>query len=166
MLQKASEVLDEKGKPRNTEQSQKSMDSWWHNIQKHRFHDAEIADKYGKTEYRKLICLELDGGNCTRCHKPWRKIEFSNPIGKGIYYRPNCDCFYRCPNCDSELFDEMERGILQATNHHCPKCKWPLVVDKHRNWGKEIEEKIQAMRSRPWELWQWKKELGIVREIK
>lgn len=175
MLQKACEVLEEKGKPRNiedpdnlekTEAAQKKMAEWWNNIQKRRFRDAELAHDFGNREYAQLVCLEIDGGKCPRCSRNWRRIEFSNFFGKGFYFRPNCDCFFRCPNCDSELFDEMMRGILKATNHHCPKCKWPLIHDGKKNWGKEVEAIFHEKRNKPWEILQWKKDLGIIREAK
>lgn len=156
MLQKASDVkLSEQDKP------------FWEKIMDQRGKIAEKAYKLGKKEYAELIVRESDGGKCPRCNKEWKRIEFKDSNNTRIYYRPDCDCFYRCPNCLTELFDEMMRGILAKTNYYCPDCGWPLVKDGKKYWGKSWDEWFKEHRkSSPWKIWELKKELGIVREVK
>jgi len=143
--------------------------TWWERIQQRRGKIAEIAFKNGNIEYSELLVRESDGGPCPRCKANWKKIEFDNWISEGVYYRPTCDCFYRCPNCNQELYDEQCRGLLKknkAGNILCPDCKWPLLHGDKIYWGKQWDEWFFANRKNPKKIFELKKELGIILEVR
>lgn len=158
-MEKISNLMGEKTNP-------KALNSWREALTKKRLKDAENAWNNGNTEYSQLIAYEHDGGNCPRCNKSFRKIEVKNYFWEGFYYRPDCECYYRCPQCEIELFDEMFRGVLKKTDNKCPRCKWPLVKDGKKYWGKDWDKWFKDNRTfNPAKIHELKKELGLFKQI-
>lgn len=68
-------------------------------------------------EPAKLLDLDVFGGECVVCHKPYRKIEVKNKWVEFSYFEPACNCYVRCPICNRSLHHE----VLLNTKY-CPHC--------------------------------------------
>lgn len=81
---------------------------------------------------KRLLDLELHGGECILCGKPYKKIDaVSATASKKVlfhYFQPSCKCFLRCPICGRLLHWEM---ILELG--YCQRC------GAMRCWAKTIE---------------------------
>lgn len=63
--------------------------------------------------------LEMNGGLCPKCGKPWRKIEVKNQFADFYYFDPDCKCYGRCSNCESSLHREKTTGMGRG---ECISC--------------------------------------------
>ena len=66
-----------------------------------------------------LYFLEVQGGECPKCKKPWKRIDVKNVFVKFYYHKPTCRCFPICPWCESLLFIEM----FGSGYEKCRNCK-------------------------------------------
>tara|TARA_Y100000310_G_C20439656_1_gene695457 strand:+ start:199 stop:735 length:537 start_codon:yes stop_codon:yes gene_type:complete len=71
--------------------------------------------------------LESLGGNCVKCHKPWRRVEVDNLYVTAEYYRPDCHCFPRCPLCAHYLWTD-----LALQREACSNCDTQLSCPERR----------------------------------
>ena len=46
--------------------------------------------------YTDMMKMEIDGGNCPKCNKPWLEIDYDGLFGMGRYFEPECYCFPTC----------------------------------------------------------------------
>jgi DNA-directed RNA polymerase subunit RPC12/RpoP len=67
-------------------------------------------------EYVQLLVLEKQGGPCTRCGKPWRKMTVKNLLADFSYYAPACTCFPICSRCGSSLHREAALSLPSCTS--------------------------------------------------
>lgn len=97
--------------------------------------------KYNKEVFKKFTVLEFEGGHCFLCHKLWKEQLFDNHFLTGRYFIPNCDCFVRCPSCDSELYDL--QYVYNQKLKYCDNCNWLLLDPDAPTWkkryGKDFE---------------------------
>ena len=98
----------------------------------------EKNSKY-KEAFGKLFRLEFEGGECWMCHKPWIRHKFDNQFLAGVYYTPNCDCFIRCPECQTWLYDLQYKYSEKLL--YCDNCGFMLLnkVTKTKRYGGEYE---------------------------
>ena len=114
--------------------------------------EADTLMQAGREEHAKLILLQLDGGECWQCHKPWNLVTVDNAFVTGIYYLPSCDCYPRCPMCRKWLYEDREAGVMD--DWRCTGCGWRMYVkgkdDKmYRRWGFAFEERLLRMSKKP-----------------
>lgn len=62
-----------------------------------------------------LMQLEVDGGSCPRCGRPWKEVRYDNAFGCGRYFRPACRCYKRCAHCGYECYRQEVMGQLECT---------------------------------------------------
>ena len=105
-----------------------------------------LKDETRVMELQNIPSLEFYGGNCPRCTRAWAKIEFDNMFSKGVYYLPNCDCFYYCPCCETHLYDYEITGYIKKSDYKCPFCGWYLVFDGNKRHGFEYARKIKHLK--------------------
>ena len=145
----------------------KAKDLSWENIMKKRaiFFENEykridanikIPEKDKQiicSEIIKVSTLELEGGSCFKCHREWKKIEFNNLFGKGIYYQPQCECLIKCPCCKNELYDYYVTTRLKMKKYRCPHCGFGLYVNDDPNcekrFGKKYEIFYDSLKRKP-----------------
>jgi hypothetical protein len=60
----------------------------------------------------KAINLEIMGGPCPKCTKPFAQVDIDLPDGKYIYYQPDCQCFHKCES----VFRRMADNTMQPTS--------------------------------------------------
>jgi hypothetical protein len=105
-----------------------------------------------RTKLHMLLSAELDGGPCPECGKGWHKVEFNNPFLAGVYYRPVCECFIKCPNCQRIVYDDQLIGMLEKKIFNpdsrqmdvimvCTNCGWTLDDGEKKRYGIEYEQK-------------------------
>ena len=98
-----------------------------------------------------LLCivlrLELEGGNCPDCSKPWHKVEVRNKMAHFDYYDPSCSCFPRCSECGSSHHRAVAMGVAWAKQPQimegvtpCPCCKNAVtrVNQRYAKAGKQL----------------------------
>lgn len=90
--------------------------------------------KYNKNVFQKFTVLEFEGGECFICHRYWKIQEFDNHYLAGKYYIPDCNCFIKCPSCESNLYD-LQYVYNQKLNH-CDNCGWLLLDPDGPIWKK------------------------------
>lgn len=120
---------------------------------------ARIKDM--PAEFLHLVAMEVEGGDCPKCGKPWKpvpaKIEVRTDRGDlalgiepayktlcdFVHYRPSCRCYGFCRACGNSLHREVEAGTAPA----CGSCGFdprkPRFAAKKRRAAKK-EEKIDA----------------------
>lgn len=98
-------------------------------------HIDSLYKETGDDRILTLFQKENEGGQCNRCKKEWKKIEFKNLYLIGTYYQPDCFCYNRCINCHAWLYYETVVGSLLK---RCPMCGL--------NWKKRQVKQIDPYR--------------------
>lgn len=88
--------------------------------------------------------LEFKGGVCWKCGIQWIEhiVDSNNKYGK--YYTPNCECFIKCPNCLTYLYDLQ---ILYEKVEECHNCGFKLWNNKinRPRFGRDYEEFFNSL---------------------
>lgn len=91
-------------------------------------------------EIQQMAQLETDGGKCPKCKKEWVEERFNNIFGSGRYYKPVCQCYYKCPRCKKHLYDMYVTTRLKENKYTCNSCGWVLMHDGDKRFGPKYEE--------------------------
>ena len=66
-------------------------------------------------ELLELMKIEVDGGDCPQCGKPWKEVVYDNLFGKGRYFKSVCHCYPMCWNCGYQNYRQDIMGALEKT---------------------------------------------------
>ena len=99
---------------------------------------VEQYTRYGLYNEAKMLDLDIFGGECMRCGKPFRKVAVKNKYIEFDYFEPSCNCYPRCVWCDRPLHHEAESGQKHCTNCPAPRC--PEWTEK-TEWNNETKKK-------------------------
>lgn len=58
-----------------------------------------------------LMAMEVEGGECPNCGRPWAMVHVTNKFAEYIYYKPSCKCYPVCPRCKTSMHREMVTGV-------------------------------------------------------
>jgi hypothetical protein len=114
------------------------------------------AEKAGVISIEELnACgMEIYGGNCPKCKKPWKQIKFENKFGSIEYYQPDCTCIMRCPICNKVMLAETLKaapGCLDCQYNRSkntwwlPECTQVTKIPKTFN-GRELINKFDIIK--------------------
>jgi len=121
------------------------QDEWWSRIITKRAEKMMAYYDNGNQPTGDLLKIELDGGDCLKCGKPWKRIEFSNVFLRGGYHEPDCWCHIRCPICHQWQYEETSNGDLLREDNYCYNCGWHLIKDNEPFHGERFERMFKAM---------------------
>ncbi len=103
-----------------------------------------------------LIAMEVEGGDCPKCGKPWKLIHSHNvakTLQGGVhavltdfdFYRPSCRCFGFCQRCGNSLHREVAGGVAPV----CGSCgndpRKPAFRPRRRHAAKKEDKLDQAL---------------------
>ena len=127
----------------------KRFQQLWESILQHRV-DASISlGDAGDKEIATLLRLEIDGGHCPLCGDSWREICFDNIFGQGRYFQPGCQCYPKCPRCQTWQYEEFSAGMLKARDWRCHACGFKLLTDDgFQRYGQRYEATWAGMTRR------------------
>lgn len=107
--------------------------------------DKEIICK----EISLLAALEAQGGKCPRCEREWEKVNFDNIFRSGEYYKPQCQCYFKCPVCKKHLYDSYVTTRLKMNKYRCHYCDWVLLFGNKKRHGAKYELWYDSQRIKP-----------------
>jgi hypothetical protein len=70
-----------------------------------------------KVESAMLMDIEVLGGECPVCKKPFKRVDVQNKWVSYTYYIPACSCFPQCPLCSRLMHHE-----VMSTSKYCTHC--------------------------------------------
>jgi hypothetical protein len=120
----------------------KTRIEWWEKEYKRIINAKHIKDSEKDIICKEILMmsqLEIQGGECPRCSKKWIKVEFDNIFRCGSYYKPDCQCFFKCPVCKNHLYDSYVTTRLKLNRYQCPYCDWVLVYEDQKRHGLKYE---------------------------
>ena len=147
-----NEMLTENEKNKRWDNIVTARLKWWENeykrINKSKYFSAEQKELLSK-EIQKMTQLETDGGKCPKCGKDWIEEKFDNIFGSGRYYKPDCQCYFKCPRCKKHLYDLYVTTRLRLNRYTCPVCDWVLLFDGEKRFGRDYENFYDSQRVKP-----------------
>ena len=147
-----NEILTENEKNKRWENTITTRLNWWENefkrINKLNCFTAGQKELISK-EIRQMTQLEIDGGKCPVCRKEWIVVEFNNVFGSGRYFKPDCQCFFKCPRCKNQLYDLKVTTRLKMKNFTCPGCGWVLLYNGDKRFGPVYEKFYDGQQRKP-----------------
>lgn len=82
---------------------------------------TDLLAKYGSKytgEQAHLMAMDVEGGDCPMCGKPWKIVPVENRFGKFRYFRPSCRCYGVCSRCGASL----HHAAVTGTAPQCDSC--------------------------------------------
>lgn len=155
-------VLNENEKNKRWENIVTARLKWWDNeykrLNKSKYFSADQKDFISK-EIHQMKHLETDGGKCPKCYKEWSEKKFDNVFGSGRYFKPGCQCYFKCPRCKKHLYDLYVTTRLKMKKYTCPGCGWVLLFDGDTRFGPKYEDFYDSQLTKP-------KNINIAKAIK
>lgn len=99
-------------------------------MDKYREHDLEIDAE--------LLVMDVNGGACMRCGKPYRRVDVKNKLIEFHYFEPSCNCYPRCVWCGRILHHETETNQAHCSNCPAPRC---TEFSDKTEWNNETKKK-------------------------
>jgi len=147
-----NEILTENEKNKRWENIITARLKWWEyeysRLNNLKYISAEQKEIISK-EIQQMAMLEADGGKCQKCKKEWIEITFNNVFGSGRYFKPDCQCYFKCPRCKKHLYDMYVTTRLKLANYTCHYCDWVLMFDGDERFGQVYEMFYDSQRIKP-----------------
>ena len=121
--------------------SQKEKEEKWKKLCFSWAEESETVYNSVDAKLGTLMSYEIIGGKCPKCGIGFKRIEFNNNFGYGVYYQPACDCYYKCPRCRRSLHLEDAGGQLAENDYFCTNCGFPLNGLAEDEFLKRVENK-------------------------
>lgn len=99
-------------------------------LDKYREHDLKIDAE--------LLVLDVNGGECMRCGKAYKRVDVKNKMIEFHYFEPSCNCYPRCVWCGRLLHHESQTGQSHCSN--CPAASCTEFTEK-TEWNNETKKK-------------------------
>ena len=146
------EILTENEKNKRWDNIVTARLNWWeheysrlNNLKCFTAEQKEIISK----EIQQMAKLETDGGKCPKCKKEWIEVEFNNVFGSGRYFKPDCQCYFKCPRCKKHLYDMYVTTRLKMNKYTCQACGWVLFFGDDKRFGQDYESFYDSQRIKP-----------------
>jgi DNA replication protein DnaC len=82
-----------------------------------------------------LAEMELAGGPCRECQKPWVKVNSKNKITELTYFIPDCTCVIDKERAEAEKDIRQRYKMSRYRNAHIPEDEWEISWD---NWDTRV----------------------------